>query len=724
MKNPHRLRFWPVVFAALAAALLFQLACGDDDDDDQPDAIAPEEAADPCAATVTAGDGAVQIRTTCGPALYFQTRVAIDEPEGVVWITSSDYPNEERTETRLAWSGLVCLPDAALDWTVDGSLVRLELTLSLPATCTEDVRIAGAEIASALPTTGGGLELATAGKPLHVLQQGYDSWSFAGVLRLTSADAPPLCDETTCPGGNNDDEGGETPGHSWWMAGLRAETGGPIVVAGALSAKTLKPRIGVYAHPGGLHGLRLIWGVTGESVPLAPGESITADPFAFVVSETEDGALSAYAQAAADQTPPLVFAGAEPRGWASWYDFFAKVDEGDVRANIEPTTDPLLAGLGLNSVQLDDGYMPAWGDWTTNGKFPAGLAGLAAEIRAWGLVPGIWMAPFLVDKKVSLVSEHPDWFLTDADGEPIVRKGMFNSPSYILDPTHPDAAAWLDEQVAGLVAAGYGYLKIDFLFAGAYEGNHYDPNATSLSAFEAGMQIIREAAGPDVYLLASGQPFLPTLGNAHAARTSTDIAASFPGRPLFFVTANVARSNAARYFADRVWFVNDPDNLLVRRPLTEREARVSLASNLLGGSAVFLGDDLTALPPDRWALLAHPAAAEMADAERQAVPLDLFDAPCDRIIRNVTTEAIRPKNRTPTTWLAEATDGAKLLAVFSFGEEPTVRYVDRTTLGLDPSRSYRVTDLFAGDTQTWDGGPLEVVAPKSDVTVVRVEAIE
>jgi hypothetical protein len=68
---------------------------------------------------------------------------------------------------------------------------------------------------------------------------------------------------------------------------------------------------------------------------------------------------------------------------------------------VSPRAAAAHGDLGLRIVQLDDGYQQHIGDWASPcpEKFPDGLAELAAEVRALGFTPGIWLAPFLVGSR-------------------------------------------------------------------------------------------------------------------------------------------------------------------------------------------------------------------------------------------------------------------------------------------------------------------------------------
>lgn len=126
---------------------------------------------------------------------------------------------------------------------------------------------------------------------------------------------------------------------------------------------------------------------------------------------------------------------------------------------------------------MTTGHEVGWGDWRANGKFPSGIDGVARAVKGMGLRPGIWIAPFLVDEGLPLVQQHPDWFLRDPQGNPIVFTLPREPPprKRPLDLTHPDAEAFARANLVALRAAGIEVFKTDFLFAAGYEGLHHDP---------------------------------------------------------------------------------------------------------------------------------------------------------------------------------------------------------------------------------------------------------
>ncbi|MBW2091089.1 MAG: alpha-galactosidase, partial [Deltaproteobacteria bacterium] len=82
-----------------------------------------------------------------------------------------------------------------------------------------------------------------------------------------------------------------------------------------------------------------------------------------------------------------------PVGWCSWYEFYTKVTEKNLIEYVCALAEH--PGLGVEVVQLDDGYQAAVGDWfSLKRKFPSGLKALTEKIHDTGFKAGIWLAPF------------------------------------------------------------------------------------------------------------------------------------------------------------------------------------------------------------------------------------------------------------------------------------------------------------------------------------------
>jgi len=282
-----------------------------------------------------------------------------------------------------------------------------------------------------------------------------------------------------------------------------------------------------------------------------------------------------------------------PTVWCSWYEYFTAVTEDDIHENLR-AMDTL--DLPIDVVQIDDGYQSALGDWLTlSGRFRS-RAGIADTIRARGRRAGIWTAPFLVDPSSELATAHPDWLVRSSDGAPLHAGRNWGHDLYVLDTTHPAAAAYLTEVFTTLRTEGYDYFKVDFLYAGAMDGVRHD-GTDALTAYRSGIALIREAIGPDSYLLGCGAPMLPSIGLFDAMRVSPDTAPhrrseaddySQPGQDAAEFTG-VGR----QWQHGRLW-VNDPDCLMARPAVETRErwaAHVESTGGLMASSDRLLSLD-------------------------------------------------------------------------------------------------------------------------------------
>jgi alpha-galactosidase len=256
-----------------------------------------------------------------------------------------------------------------------------------------------------------------------------------------------------------------------------------------------------------------------------------------------------------------------PAVWCSWYQYFREVTEDDILENLTALDD---LGLGVDVVQVDDGYQAEIGDWLTeSGRFTS-LGQLVARIRDAGRRAGLWLAPFLVSPRSRVYAEHPEWLLDGA------RAGFnWGADQCVLDVTHPGAEDYLRTVFGTLRGLGIDYFKLDFLYAGALAGRRADPGATPLAAYRRGLELIRDVIGPDSYLLGCGAPILPSVGLVDAMRVSPDTAPWYEpeGGDLSMPSQHAAvLTGRARAWQHGRFWANDTDCLIVRPQVEQREA--------------------------------------------------------------------------------------------------------------------------------------------------------
>ena len=294
-----------------------------------------------------------------------------------------------------------------------------------------------------------------------------------------------------------------------------------------------------------------------------------------------------------------------PIGWCSWYHYFGKLVWTDVLENLETAAADRTA-FPFDVFQVDDGYETDIGDWLTAKAGYPGIDGLAGAIRERGFRAGIWAAPMSAAETSRLFAEHPGWMVAGEDGRPKPCYKGWGKTIYALDTTHPGVLAWLDSTFRSLRQAGFSYLKIDFLFAGAMPGVRRK-RVTPIQAYRQGLRAIRRAAGRD-FLLGCGAPLLPSVGLVDGMRIGEDTAPYWKSRPSGFQGPNAffALKNALmRQFMHRTFWLNDPDCLLLREreiELTPNERELyALASGALD-NMIIDSDRLSLLDPSARAL--------------------------------------------------------------------------------------------------------------------------
>ena len=254
-----------------------------------------------------------------------------------------------------------------------------------------------------------------------------------------------------------------------------------------------------------------------------------------------------------------------PTLWCSWYYYWTGVTEDDVLDNLTAIDE---YELPVDVVQLDDGYQAELGDWLSlSGRFTS-LSDLATRIRDRGRRAGIWTAPLLVGARSRLYAEHPDWLVSG-----ISAGWHWDQDLFALDVTHPDAASYLHQVFTTFRGYGFDFFKIDFMYAGALTGRRH-VDVSGVEAYRRGLHLIRDAIGPESYLLGCGAPILPSVGLVDAMRVSPDIGPQYepPVEDLSEPSQRAATlTGAARAWQHGRFWVNDPDCLLARPEMERRE---------------------------------------------------------------------------------------------------------------------------------------------------------
>ena len=490
----------------------------------------------------------------------------------------------------------------------------------------------------------------------RLLHNGYQSWSYTGVQAIPAT----LTDRNgTAPhGGDSEDLIGEVVGVSWWWTAI-SDGSGQGLVLGADGGTVLKTYVAVDAGR-----VRIVMGVTGDALTLAPGETRALDGLYVFVGALGDG-LDAYAAHVATLRVPATPRSPPRGGWGSWNVYYAMPMLSDLRQDLAWAHATLLP-LGLDDFLLDDGYEPHWGDWQASPAFGASLTDWNAEQSMSGMHPAVWLAPFYVDVTDPIVSNHPEYFVHRSNG--MLRTYYNYGPTYAaLDVTSAGARDFVIAALQQYITAGERTLKIDFLFGGAVEGVRQEP-ITGLESYQRWMQLVRENT-PGIHLIGCGAPLLPSAGWVDSMRTGPDIAYSSSTEPRYPMIAAEARHTALRSYSDH-WFAADPDVVLLRgSKLSDSEAWTAIVADVMAGGNYLFGDGRQAGARAQLAL--DPRLLALTRDGHAARPLDVDANEDDRQFVSPLID-ISGETRPPQLWKKRAADGSVWLAAFGWADDATL----------------------------------------------------
>ncbi len=461
------------------------------------------------------------------------------------------------------------------------------------------------------------------------------------------------------------------------------------LVAGFLSAELAIPTVGLGARGDALD----TWVAEGALVfhgkALAPEARLSSEALWIAPSPPDPlAALEAYARAIAAHQRHTVWTARDggrpvPNGWNSWSGGSGSGGHGQTID--QATFDDALARMGdalgefgLGWMQLDDGWQARTGDWDWRAdRFPRGAPGVVEPVRARGLEPGLWMAPFMAVRGSSLARAHPDWMMAREDG----LAGAAGKDGEALDPSSPEVRAHLEALGRRLRDEGWRWVKLDFSYYSLLGKLRADPTMTQVEAWRGAWRAFRRGLGDEAFLLGVGVT-AANAGVVDGMRLTLDDGPRWDeGSPDDLggggALKSTVRTAARRWFYANRTFVAHPDLLFFRSypdaqhpPLTLEESRTFATWVGLTGGVVKIGDrmdDLFARPENvdvvRRLLPAYPVAAR----------------PLDVLTRDY-----------PETFEAPLPDGGRLVGLFHWGSNRDLGTAPPTRLDPDAPRLHRV----------------------------------
>ncbi len=308
------------------------------------------------------------------------------------------------------------------------------------------------------------------------------------------------------------------------------------------------------------------------------------------------------------------FLGRKPAGWESWYNHYTDINEALIYEDLKNLTKSSnIVNNELNTskiFQIDDGWEEALGDWQVRqDRFPDGFNKIVSDIEASGYIPGLWIAPFIIDSRSKTAGQHPDWLLHDENGK-LVPAGYNplwgkNGTFYCLDLSRDDVIAHLKSIMDTIINKwGFRYIKLDFLYAGMLWGNYAQKTASYKiysRAIKTLTSITNTKDGSPVAYLGCGVPFELSFKNLPLSRIGCDTYEKWKNplmRLLNWNGRNEAYLNVVDTLGHSLWnktiFLNDPDVIFIRKEnccLTDNQKFLIAAAGGMFGSQLMYSDD-------------------------------------------------------------------------------------------------------------------------------------
>lgn len=348
-----------------------------------------------------------------------------------------------------------------------------------------------------------------------------------------------------------------------------------------------------------------------DQLPLPPGKILKSEKIA-IVEGSKNSTLEKFAALLKSENEIEKLPKPITALCCAYYAQGNKVDEKYLLNQLK-TIDKLPRKTKLDFIEIDEGYCTR-GDWLDSEKqFPSGMGYIVNEIKKRKMKAGIWIAPFVASRTSKLFKKHPDWFLKNNEGEYL--EGRFTSPFdflpflslRVLDPTHPNVQEYLKKVTKQFKDFGFELIKIDFVYPICFTTNFYK-KMTRNQAIRAGFEIIKKAAGENIYLLSGISPLSPLVGILDFCRIGLDTTNPFVYpfpiiRNLvnnFMLSENLRNCEARQFLNNYIW-INDADCLVLN-------SKSGLNANLVKKHESFikkyrgniwLGDDLSKLNSDQ-----------------------------------------------------------------------------------------------------------------------------
>lgn len=309
-------------------------------------------------------------------------------------------------------------------------------------------------------------------------------------------------------------------------------------------------------------------------------------------------------------------------GYTTWYYHYTNIDYPTIIRRLE------FFGkhkIPLDYFQVDDGYQKYVGDWLSlKQSFQGKMPEFTSKALSYGIKPGIWIAPFICEKKSNLFYYHEEWLLRDERGKPVIAgfNPLWSWDFYALNIYNKDFQDYLRDVLHTMMQWGFHLFKLDFLYASSIYPAKRKSRAIQM---QDAIRLIHKIIGENntrIKLLACGVPFSHVFGNFHYSRVGSDVEEKWDNymKNFHFLervsTKNSLTSTIFRHVFNGKNFLNDPDVFFLRDQfrsfkkgdrsknisLSEEEKLTLLFANFVFGNLVFTSDPVEEYDEEKFKL--------------------------------------------------------------------------------------------------------------------------
>jgi hypothetical protein len=455
---------------------------------------------------------------------------------------------------------------------------------------------------------------------------------------------------------------------------------------------------------------------------IKPGQDAASETFALGYFADARFGLEDFADAIA-KVYSIKLHPARP-GYCTWYmEKHGYCSDEKHLAEISAYAAKNLKPFGFDFIQIDDGWQmgsaasapngPAknFTAFNPNGPYSGGMKATADNIAKLGLTPGIWFMPFAGTWDDAYFKDHQDWFVKNPEGKPYDTAWG----GTCLDMTHPGAREHV-RSVVSRIAHDWDYtlFKMDGFWTGSATKQVYcndgylddgigdaefsNPDKTNIEALRDGVRLVREAAGPDVFLLGccvsqNMRSFGGSFGLLDAMRVGPDTGADAIGSP---------HASRLWFLNGRVWW-NDPDCVSVRASTPLDRARLNATFAAIAGDVFYNSDWMPDFPAERLDILRRCMPAHNLSSR----PVDVFESSTARI------------------WhLADTRGGRRdVVALYNWGAHPETVSASAERIGLPAAKQYVGFDFWANKFVPPFDGEMKSTLPPGSCCVLAIRPV-